>query len=55
MAIVVDTVRNFRSKCIETYEIDPAHFLSVPVLALRVSLKTGIELGLLTNIDMLQY
>ena len=30
---------NFRNKCIETYELDPAHFLSAPGLAWQVCLK----------------
>ena len=45
---------NFRNKCIEIYEIDPACFLSAPGLAWKACLKkTGIRLELLTNIDML--
>ena len=46
--------QNFRNKCIKLYELDPAHFLSAPGLAWQVYLKkTGVELELLTNIDML--
>ena len=45
---------NFRDKCIEIYELDPAHFLSAPGLAWQACLKkTKIELELLTNIHML--
>ena len=45
---------NFRNKCIETYELDPAHFLSIPGLAWQACLKkTGIKLELLTDVDML--
>ena len=45
---------NIRNKCIEIYELDPAHFLSAPVLALQACLKkTEIELKLFTNTDML--
>ena len=45
---------NFRNKCIEIYELDPAHFLSAPGLAWQACLKkTKVELELLTNIDML--
>ena len=41
---------NFRNKCIEIYELDPAHFLSAPGLAWKASLnKTGIRLELLIN------
>ena len=45
---------NFRNKCIEMYELDPAHFLSAPGLAWQGCLKKpGIELELLTDVDML--
>ena len=45
---------NFRNKCIEIYELDPAHFLSSPGLAWQACLKnTGVRLKLLPNIDML--
>ena len=27
---LADVFQNFRSKCIEIYELDPAHFLSAP-------------------------
>ena len=39
---------------IKTYELDPAHFISLPGLAWQACLKkTGIELELLTDYDML--
>ena len=39
---------------IEEYELDPAHFLSLPGLAWQACLKkTNVELELLTNYDML--
>ena len=45
---------NFRNKCIEIYELDPAHFVSAPGLAWQACLKkTGVGLELLTDIDML--
>ena len=31
--LLVDVFKNFRNKCIEIYELDPAHFLSAPGLA----------------------
>ena len=44
----------FRNKCIEIYESDSAHFQSAPRLAWKSCLKkTGIELELLTNIELL--
>ena len=49
-----DVFGNFRNKCIEIYELDPAYFLSAPGLAWQACLKkTGVRLDLLTNIDML--
>ena len=40
----------FRNRCIEIYELDPAHFLSAPGLAWQACLKkTEVELQLLIN------
>ena len=51
---LADVLENFRNKCIEIYKLDPAHFLSAPRLAWPACLrKTGVELELLTNTDML--
>ena len=45
---------NFSNKCIEMYQLDPAYFLSAPGLACQAFLKkTGVELDLLSDIDML--
>ena len=52
--LLADVFKNFRDKCIEIYELDPAHFLSGPGLAWQACLKkTKVELELLTDIDML--
>ena len=41
-------------RCIELYELDPAHFLSPPGWVWQACLKkTKVELELLTNINML--
>ena len=49
-----DVFENFRNKCIEMYELDPAHFLSAPGLAWQACLKkTEVDLELLTNNDVL--
>ena len=45
---------NFRDKCIDTYKLDPTHFLSAPGLAWQACLKkTKVKLELLTDNDML--
>ena len=47
-------LENFRDMCLKEYELDPAHFLSLPGLAWQAYLKkTNIELVLLTDYDML--
>ena len=52
--LLADVFENFRNKCIEIYELSPAHSLSAPGLAWQACLKkTKAELELLTNIDML--
>ena len=52
--LLTDVFENFRDMCIKEYELDPAHFLSLPGLAWQACLKkTNIELELLTNYDML--
>ena len=53
--LLADVSENFRDKCIEVYELDLAHFLSTPGLAWQAYLKkkTGVELELLTDTDML--
>ena len=52
--LLADVFENFRNKCLEVYELDPAHFLSLPGLAWQACLKrTNIKLELLTDYDML--
>ena len=52
--LLADVFETFKNKCIEIYELDPAHFLSAPRLAWHASLdKTRIILELLTDFDML--
>ena len=52
--LLADVFENFRNKCIEIYELDPAHFLSAAGLAWQACLKkTGVKLELLTKNDML--
>ena len=52
--LLADVFENFRNKYLEVYELDPAHFLSLPGLAWEACLKkTNIKLELLTDYDML--
>ena len=52
--LLADVFENFRNKCIEIYENNPADFLSAPWLAWQPCFKnTDVELKLLTDIDML--
>ena len=51
--LLADVFENFRNKCTEIYELNPAHFLSALGLARQASLrKTEAELELFTDIDM---
>ena len=50
--LLADVFESFRNKCIEIYKLDPAHFLSAPVLTWQSCLKKArVELELLTDID----
>ena len=52
--LLADVFENFRNTCLEVYELDPAHFLSLPGLVWQACLKkTSIKLELLTDYDML--
>ena len=52
--LLVDIFENFRQSCLKTYELDPAHFVSLPGLAWQACLKkTNVELELLMDYDML--
>ena len=52
--LLADIPENFRQSCLENYELDPAHFVSLPGFAWQACLKkTNVELELLTDYDML--
>ena len=52
--LLADIFENFRQSCLENYELDPAHFVSLPGLAWQACLKkNNVELELLTDYDML--
>ena len=42
--LLVDVFENYRDMCVKVYELDPAHFLSLPGLVWQACLKkTNIE------------
>ena len=52
--LLADVFENLRNMCLKVYELDPAHFLSLPGLAWQACIKkTNIKLELLTDYDML--
>ena len=52
--LLADVFENFRDMSLKEYQLDPAHFLSLPGLAWQACLKkTNIELELLTDFKML--
>ena len=52
--LLADVFKNFRHKCIEIHELDPAHFLAVLGLAWQACFKkTEVKLELLTDNNML--
>ena len=53
--LLADVFENIRNMCIKVYELDPAHFLSAPGLAMASMFKkkTDVKLELLTDFDML--
>ena len=38
--LLADVFENFRNQCLETYDLDPAYFLTLPSLAWEACLKT---------------
>ena len=52
--LLADVFEHFRKICIEIYELDPAHFLSVPGVTWQTCLKkTEVKLELLTDVEIL--
>ena len=52
--LLADVFENFRNACMKNYELDPAHFVSLPGLAWQACLKkTNVEVELITDYDML--
>ena len=54
--LLADVFGNFRNTCLKVYELDPAHFLSLPGLAWQACLKkTNVKLELSTDSNMLLF
>ena len=52
--LLADVFESFRNLGTETYQLDPAYFLSLPGLAWQACLKrTGVKIELISDIDML--
>jgi len=50
---LADVFENFRTVCMNNYDLDPCHYYTAPGLAWDASLKmTGVKLELLTDYDM---
>ena len=52
--LLADIFENFRQSCLKSFELDPAHFVSLPGLVWQACFKkTNVELELLMDYDML--
>ena len=53
--LLADVSENFKTMCLETYELDPAKFLSASRLAWQASLKNvKVKLRILTDINIIK-
>ncbi|KAM7281372.1 uncharacterized protein ISCGN_005937, partial [Ixodes scapularis] len=51
--LLADVFQNFRKWTLDTYELDPLHYVSLPALSLACALKqTGVKLELLDDVDV---
>lgn len=56
VCLLADIYEAFRQQCQNTYDLDPAHYLTAPSLAMDAALKhSGIRLELLQDMDMVQF
>ena len=48
--LLADVFENFRNMCLKVYELDPAHFLSLPGLAWQASLKNEHKIRIINRL-----
>jgi len=54
--LLADIFENFRDKCIESYDLDPAHYYTLPGFTWDAMLKhTRVNFELLTDIDKVMF
>ncbi|XP_044014029.1 uncharacterized protein LOC122856426 [Aphidius gifuensis] len=54
VALLADIFKSFRTDCLQTYKLDPAHYYTLPGLSFSAMLRyTQIELELLTDPEMM--
>jgi hypothetical protein len=54
--LLADVFENFRKTCLESYKLDPAHYVSAPGLSWDAFLKkSGEEVELVSDMDMFQF
>ncbi|CAB4024544.1 Hypothetical predicted protein [Paramuricea clavata] len=54
--LLADVFENFKRTCLESYELDPAHYVSAPSLSWDAFLKkSGEEIELVSDMDMFQF
>jgi hypothetical protein len=54
--LLADVFENFRRTCMESYELDPAHYVSAPGLSWDAFLKrSGKEIELVSDMDTFQF
>lgn len=56
LLLLTDVFENFRSECLEKYELDPAQYVTAPSLSWDAICRfKNMELELLTDIDMVHF
>ena len=54
--LLADVFEKFRTSCMNSYELDPAHYYTTPGLTWDAMLKkTNVKLDFLSDIDMLMF